>query len=69
VRDPRRTVHVEEKGMRHIKSVARPRDIKRIPGRAQTTTTPTTPLGVKMEFLVNLTDAIITIIMHAASGL
>ena len=49
--------------MRHIKPVACPRDINGIPGLAQS------PLQVKMEFLVNLTDRIITIIMHKESGL
>ncbi len=61
--NPWHTVHVEVRGMRHIKSVAQPRDIRGIPGLAQS------PLEAKMQFLVDLTDRIIKIIMQKASGL
>lgn len=61
--NPWRMVHVEVRVVRHIKSVARPREVKGIPGLAQS------PLGIKMQFLVDLTDRIIKIIMQMASGL
>ena len=54
--------------MRHIRLVARTREVERIPSRAQTGTTPTTPLGVKIQFLVDLTDRIITIMMQKESA-
>jgi len=47
--------------MRHIRLVARARQVERIPSPAQSTT------EVKMQFLVDLTDRIITIIMQKES--
>jgi len=53
--------------MRHIRLVARE---KRVPGQAQTTGfDATTPLGIKIEFIAELTDRAITIIMEKASTL
>ena len=57
--------------MRHIRLVAR---AKRVPSPAQTTggTTifdATTPLGIKIEFIAELTDRAITIIMQKGSTL
>jgi hypothetical protein len=53
--------------MRHIRLVARAREVERIPGRAQTGTTPTTPIGVKIQFVADLTDRVITIMMQKES--
>ena len=49
--------------MKHIRLIARARDLKQTPMKAQSS------LQVKIDFLVDLTDRVITIIMHAASGL
>jgi len=54
-------VHAKEKAMKHIRTIAR--GFVTTPKMAQSS------LEVKVDFLVNLTDRIITIIMHAASGL
>jgi len=62
-----RVGYAKERRMRHIRLVARTREVERIPGRAQTNTTPTTPTGVKMQFLADLTDRVITIIMQKES--
>ena len=50
--------------MKHIRTIARVHGLARTPLEAQTSS-----LEVKVDFLVNLTDRIIRIIMQGASGL
>jgi len=47
--------------MRHIRLVARAREVQRIPSQAQSTT------ETKIQFLVDLTDRVITIMMQKES--
>ena len=47
--------------MRHIRLVARTREVQRIPNRAQS------PKATQIQFLVDLTDRIITIMMQKES--
>jgi hypothetical protein len=51
----------------HIRLVARAREVERTPGRAEPSTASTSPIGVKIQFLVDLTDRVITIIMQKES--
>lgn len=50
--------------MKHIRTIARARGLTAKPLEAQTSS-----LQVKVDFLVDLTDRIIRIIMQGASGL
>jgi hypothetical protein len=50
--------------MKHVKLIARAHEISSVPREAQSSS-----LEVKVDFLVDLTDRIITIIMQAASSL
>lgn len=50
--------------MKHIRTIARARGLTTKPLEAQTSS-----LQVKVDFLVDLTDRIIRIIMQGASGL
>ncbi len=66
-----RTVYTKEACMKHVRLIARARDLKDIPSRAATgdSILSGTALQVKVDFLVELTDRVIRIIMQGASGL
>ena len=56
-----RVGYAKERRMRHIRLVARARDVQRVPSQAQSTT------QTKIQFLVDLTDRVITIMMQKES--